>query len=132
MQIIQVLTVQVSKNKLDHVKSANNTWNATAVSAHYNAGFAYDYYVNKFARNSIDGNGGNVMSIINITEDDGSAMDNAFWAGTAMFYGNGNKVFTSPLPKSLDVAGHEPDSRSNTDTNLEYYDEPGAINEYFC
>ncbi|MBK7094082.1 MAG: M4 family metallopeptidase [Saprospiraceae bacterium] len=121
------------QNKLDHVKSSNNTWNATAVSAHFNAGFAYEYYINKFARNSIDGKGGNVMSIINVTEDNGTGMDNAFWAGTAMFYGNGNKVFTSPLPKSLDVAGHELTHGVIQNTaNLEYYDEPGAINESFA
>lgn len=121
------------QNKLDHVKSSNNTWNATAVSAHFNAGFAYEYYVNKFGRNSIDGNGGNVMSIINVTEDNGTGMDNAFWAGTAMFYGNGNKVFTSPLPKALDVAGHELTHGVIQHTaNLEYYDEPGAINESFA
>ena len=120
--------------KLDHVRSSNNNnWSPAAVSAHYNASYAYEYYINKFGRNSIDGNGGNVMSIINVTEDNGDGMDNAFWAGTAMFYGNGNEYFSSPLPKALDVAGHElTHGVIQHSANLEYYGEPGAINESFA
>jgi bacillolysin len=122
------------ENALSHVSSGNlNNWNASAVSAHYNAGFAYEYYLNKFGRNSIDGKGGNVMSIINVSDEDGSGMDNAFWGGTAMFYGNGNKVFTAPLAKALDVAGHEmTHGVIQNSANLEYYGEPGAINESFA
>ena len=36
-------------------------------------------------RNSINGQGGTVTSIINVTEANGQAMDNAYWNGTAMF-----------------------------------------------
>ncbi|MGE5355217.1 MAG: M4 family metallopeptidase [Deltaproteobacteria bacterium] len=120
-------------NSLDHVKSSNNSWNAGAVSAHYNSSFAYEYYLNKFSRNSIDGKGGNVISIINVTDENSQSMDNAFWAGTAMFYGNGKQVFKSPLQKSLDVSGHElTHGVIQNSANLEYYDEPGAVNESYA
>lgn len=104
----------------------------TAASAHYNAGVAYEYFRNKHARNSINGLGGNILSIINVTNSDGSPMDNAFWNGTAMFYGNGQDAFNT-LAKSLDVAGHEMSHGVIQSTaNLEYLGESGALNESFA
>ena len=120
-------------NKLYHVISTNNTWPAGAVSAHYNAGYAYEYYKNNYNRNSIDNKGGSIYSIINVTEDDNSQMDNAFWGGSAMFYGNGKNAFTSPLARALDVSGHElTHGVIQNSANLTYYGEPGAINESFA
>jgi bacillolysin len=85
------------------VSSSNNTWNSkTAVSAHYNGGIAYEYFKNTYNRNSINGSGGTIISIINVNESDGSSMDNAFWNGFAMYYGNGNQSF-KPLAGGLDV-----------------------------
>ncbi len=53
--------------------SSNNRWNnPKAVSAHYHAGLTYEYYKNTFGRNSIDGNGGTITSVINVANDDGS------------------------------------------------------------
>ena len=121
------------ENSLTQVHNSNNSWSALSVSAHYNAGFAYEYYKNKFNRNSINGNGGNVISIINVADEDGSGMDNAFWGGAAMFYGNGKVAFTSPLAKALDVSGHElTHGVIQSTANLEYYGESGAINESFA
>jgi len=121
-------------NNLRHVVSNNNSWvSKTSVSAHYNAGFAYDYFKNVHGRNSIDGNGGNIISIINVSEEDGNGMDNAFWGGKAMYYGNGNHAFTSPLARALDVSGHElTHGVIQSTANLEYFDESGAINESFA
>lgn len=117
-----------------HVASADNTWpDPSSVSAHYNAGLAYDYYYNTFNRNSINGEGGTIISIINVADESGQGMDNAFWNGTAMFYGNGRRDFTSPLARSLDVAGHEMSHGVIQNTaNLEYYGESGALNESFA
>ncbi|MGH1433949.1 MAG: M4 family metallopeptidase [Lewinella sp.] len=117
-----------------HNVSTGNFWNdPLAVSAHYNAGEAYRYFEETFNRNSINGQGGNIVSLINIAEDDGSDMDNAFWNGQAMFYGNGNTAFTSPLAKALDVAGHEISHGVVQNTaNLEYEGESGALNESFA
>ncbi|MEN9611324.1 MAG: hypothetical protein RLZZ628_2138, partial [Bacteroidota bacterium] len=102
------------------------------VSAHYNSGQAYTYYKNTFNRNSINGKGGTVISMVNVSEDDGTGMDNAYWNGEAMFYGNGGKYFT-PLAKALDVAGHEISHGVVQNTaNLEYQGEAGAMNESFA
>lgn len=114
-----------------HNTSSGNFWNdPLAVSAHYNAGEAFSYYKETFNRNSINGQGGNILSFINIVDEDGDDMDNAYWNGQAMFYGNGNTTFTSPLAKSLDVAGHEMTHGVIQSTaNLEYQGESGALNE---
>ncbi len=117
-----------------HNASGNNTWsNRTAVSAHYNAGVAYEYFRTTFNRNSIDGSGGTIISIINVTDQDGSQMDNAFWHDKSMYYGNGAQAFDSPLAKAVDVAGHEMSHGVIQNTaNLEYYAESGALNESFA
>ncbi len=119
--------------KYNHVKSTNNIWsNKTAVSAHYNAGIAYDYYKKTFNRESIDGAGGTIISLINITEKTGKSMENAFWNGEMMFYGNGGTAFF-PLARGLDVAGHEMSHGVIQATaGLEYQGESGAMNESFA
>lgn len=116
-----------------HAMSSNNVWSTAnqtkAVTAHFSAGVAYEYFRTKHNRNSIDGNGGTILSIINVTDETGIALDNAFWNGKAMFYGNGNTSF-KPLAGSMDVAGHEMTHGVVENTaNLEYQGESGAINE---
>ncbi|MAT55216.1 MAG: hypothetical protein CMN32_12100 [Saprospirales bacterium] len=117
-----------------HITSSNNAWNnAKAVSAHYNGGKAYEYFKITFGRESINGEGGNIISLINTVDENGEQMDNAFWSGAAMFYGNGNQGFVAPLCKSLDVAGHEMSHGVIQSTaNLLYQDESGALNESFA
>jgi bacillolysin len=117
-----------------HITSSNNSWaNPKAISAHYHGEKAYDYFKNTFNRESINGQGGNIISLINVVENDNSQMDNAFWNGYAMFYGNGNQAFSSPLAKALDVAGHEMSHGVIQATaNLEYLGESGALNESFA
>ncbi len=114
------------------VTSTNNTdWNATAISAHYNAGIAYDYYRNTFNRNALNGNGATIVSLINVVDDDGKGLDNAYWNGQIMAYGNGKLL--KPLAGALDVAGHEMTHGVIQNTaNLQYKSQSGAINESFA
>ncbi len=118
--------------RIDQIRTSTNTWSKTAVSAHYNGSVAYEYYLNTHSRNSINGKGGTIISIINITDQGGTGLDNAFWNGEAMFYGNGDVALTA-LPKGLDVAGHEMTHGVVQNTaNLAYEGESGAINESFA
>lgn len=116
-----------------NIISLDNRWNnATSVSAHYNAGLSYEYFRQTFNRNSIDGLGGNIVSFIDVADEDGGGLDNAFWNGQFMFYGSGRQAF-SPLAGGLDVAGHEMSHGVIQSTaNLEYQGESGAINESFA
>lgn len=116
-----------------YITSSNNTWsNKTAISAHYNTTTTYKYFYNTFGRNSINGQGGNIISFINVANEDGSSMGNAFWNGKAAFYGNGDSYFYA-LAGALDVIAHELGHGvvSNT-ANLEYQGQSGAINETYA
>ncbi|MGB3585177.1 MAG: M4 family metallopeptidase [Tunicatimonas sp.] len=115
------------------VTSTNGVFtDPAAVSAHYNASIAYDYFRQRHGRLAINGTGGNVLSIVNYVEDDGSGMDNAFWNGTFMVYGNGDVGF-KPLAGALDVGGHEMSHGViGTTANLIYRNQSGAINEHIA
>lgn len=130
-----ILTLDANNTNLEnlsvnHVTSGNNSWGeASSVSAHYNGGITYDYYLNTHGRNSINGEGGTIISVVNTTDENGQNMANAFWTGQAMFYGNGGGVFL-PLAGGLDVAAHEMTHGVVQNTaGLEYKNESGAINE---
>lgn len=105
---------------------------ANAVSTHWNSIKSYDYYLNTHGRNSIDGVGGNILAFFNVAESDGSSMENAFWDGAAMWYGNGGSTFKK-LARGLDVGGHEMTHGVVEKTaNLVYQNESGALNESFA
>ncbi len=125
---------QNSNFNYGHVTSNNNNWNnPNAVSAHYNGGEAYEYFKNTHGRNSINGQGGNIISLIRVSDPNGNDFDNAFWNGAAMFYGNGDQAFNAPLAKGLDVAGHEMSHGVIQATaNLAYQLQSGAMNESFA
>jgi Zn-dependent metalloprotease/PKD repeat protein len=116
-----------------YVTSTDNRWmQRAAISAHYNASQTYKYLNNTFNRNSINGQGGNIISFVNVAENDGSPMENAFWNGQAVFYGNGGEYFR-PLAGALDVTAHELGHGvvSNA-ANLDYYGQSGSINETYA
>lgn len=126
-------TSQQNMQYADFTSTNNNTWNdSRGVSAHYNAEVSWDYYKNTHGRNSINGNGGDVISFANVADDNGGGLDNAFWTGQYMIYGNGNTQF-KPLAGDLDVGGHEMTHGVIQETaNLEYQGESGAMNESFA
>lgn len=119
----------VQASPIFYVTSTNNTWtDPVAVSAHYDARVAYDYYHNTFGRQAIDGKDTTIASIIHVT-DNNTPMDNAYWNGKAMFYGDGDTAF-KPLAGGLDVAGHEMTHGVTQNTaNLVYENQSGALNE---
>ncbi len=112
------------------ISSSNNSWNnPNGISAHFNASTAYDYYQKTHNRSSLNGKGGTIVSIINITDENGKGFDNAFWNGEYMGYGSGGTYF-KPLAGGLDVGGHEMTHGVIENTaNLEYNSQSGAINE---
>ena len=125
---------QSNNFEVSHVASNSNQWGSSpeGVSAHYNAEQAYLYFKQTFNRESINGGGGTIISIVNVADQDGGGLDNAFWNGAAIFYGNGRTAF-KPLGRALDVAGHEMSHGVVQNTaNLEYYGESGAMNESYA
>ncbi len=131
-----IITLNMQNTPLDNpsyaeVTSTNNNWanSPKSVSAHNHAGLCYEYFRNTHSRNSINGQNGDIVSFINVADEDGGGLDNAFWNGEYMFYGSGAQAF-SALSGALDVGGHEMSHGVIQNTaNLEYYGESGAINE---
>ncbi|MEE2659407.1 MAG: M4 family metallopeptidase [Candidatus Latescibacterota bacterium] len=121
-----------AESQMFHVVSADNSWpDPIAVSAHANMGKIFEYYLNIHGRRGIDGEGSTMISIVHVT-DEGEPMDNAFWNGVVMAYGDGDYAF-SPLAGALDVAAHETTHGVIARTvNLEYRRQSGALNESFA
>ena len=98
---------------------------SVANAAHFGAEKTYDYYYEKFGRNSIDDNGLRLMSYVHL----GQSVENACWADGGMFYGDGVDGYQFTF---MSVCGHEISHGLTEHTcNLVYEYEPGALNEAF-
>lgn len=128
-------TIDLKNHDLDqnaqlyHVLSVDNTWtDPVSVSVHSNMGIVFDYFYNTFGRRAIDNQGSTIMSLIHVTEN-GKPMDNAYWNGAFMLYGDGNIGYKA-LAGGLDVAAHEMAHGITQHTvGLEYKFQSGALNE---
>jgi Zn-dependent metalloprotease len=107
------------------ISSNTQTFNdPTAVDAHYFSSLVYDYYKQKLQRNSIDNKGMSIVSVVNV-----GAIDNAYWDGYEMMYGDGSHDFAC-LSCGLDVVAHElTHGITEYTAGLEYAGQPGALNE---
>lgn len=110
----------------------DNAWSdknqGPAVDAHYNAGKVYDYYKNVYNHNSIDGIGKTIRSAVNY----GVKVNNAFWNGQQMIYGDGDGRRFIPLSGSLDVVAHELNHAvTEYSADLRHVNQSGALNESF-
>ena len=117
-------------SQLFHVTSAsqNGGWDPFAVSGAAHTRQVYDYYRTTFGRKSLDDNHKNLLTVIHFGQD----VDNAFWNGAFMVYGDGGNIF-SPLVACLDVAGHEmTHGVIENSAGLKYENQSGALNESFA
>jgi Zn-dependent metalloprotease len=104
--------------------------------AYDGAGATYDFYEQLFQRNSLDDRGMTLVSSVHVAEPDyGGAfvsMDNAFWNGEQMAYGDGDGTIFNRFTLSLDVIGHElTHGVTSFTSNLTYSWQSGALNEHF-
>ena len=100
------------------------------------SGDTYDFYRELFGRNSLDDGGMSLISSVHVGESDGSGrfepMDNAFWDGGQMAYGDGDGRVFQRFTRSLDVVAHELTHGVQSFTsNLTYRGQSGALNEHF-
>jgi bacillolysin len=101
-----------------------------AVDAHRGAELVYEYYLG-LGRNSIDDQGGSIVSTVNATEN-GAPLYNAFWDGDQMIYGNPDPDRMYPMSADLDVVGHElTHGVTQHSGNLAYVNQSGAMNEAY-
>ncbi|TYP68098.1 M4 family metallopeptidase [Paenibacillus methanolicus] len=113
------------ENPFFPVSSNSSSFNdPEAVDAHYYAGEVYDFYKERFGRESLDGRGSSIISVVNA-----GPIDNAYWDGSQIVYGDGNSLFEC-LTCGKDVIAHElTHAVTEFTANLEYVGQSGALNE---
>ena len=118
--------------ELAPITSPDNTFaDSVAVSAHANMERVFDYFLENHDRRGIADDGSEMISVVHVTED-GKSMENAYWNGVFIAYGDGGETF-GPLASALDVAAHEMTHGIIERTvNLEYRFQSGALNESFA
>jgi Zn-dependent metalloprotease len=115
--------------KLVRNEGAAATQDEAVDEAYDHSGVTYDFYAEAFARNSLDDHGMALLSSVHV----GNKLNNAFWTGQQMAYGDGDGKLFVRFTKSLDVVAHELTHGVIThEANLVYQDEPGALNEHFA
>ncbi|WGV25402.1 M4 family metallopeptidase [Halotia branconii] len=94
--------------------------------AYDSAGATYELFYEIFDRNSIDDKGLRLDSTVHY----GVKYDNAFWNGDQMVYGDGDGELFQRFTTSIDVIAHElTHGITQYEAGLQYYGEPGALNE---
>jgi Zn-dependent metalloprotease len=89
---------------------------------------SWDFYSQLFGRNSIDNRG---LPIIQYVHYD-KGLDNAFWDGRRMVYGDGDGTIFNSFTVDIDVIGHElTHGVTENEANLAYENQAGALNESF-
>lgn len=113
--------------------NTSTTWGGTgndkpSTDAHWGAEKTYDYYFQKFNRNSIDNNGYKLLSYVHYDNN----YVNAFWDGQRMTYGDGSSSQGFGVMTGLDVCGHEITHGLVSNTASLGNGESGALNEGFA
>jgi bacillolysin len=80
-----------------------NTGDLAIDSAHNYALATYNYYWEKFGRDSIDDAAMTLQSLVHYSEN----YTNAFWSGSQMVYGDGDGSTFDPFSQSADIVAHE-------------------------
>lgn len=112
--------------KLMRKDSQGATGDKAIDAAHDNAGLVHEFYASILGRDSIDGRGMQITSVVHY----GSAFNNAYWDGEKMTYGDGDGKLFSPLSGALDVVAHEMAHGVTEHTaGLAYRNQSGALNE---
>ncbi len=111
-----------------------NSLNNPALDVHWGMEKTYDYYLEKFARNSFDNAGSVIKNFVNGAFQVSGTQMNASAFGPPfnfMVYGLGGGSWGPVV--GLDVAGHEfTHMVINSSANLVYEGESGALNESFA
>jgi Zn-dependent metalloprotease len=101
----------------------------SANEAYLNAGYTYSFYRRVFGRNSLDGRG----MVLRLSVHLSRKLNNAFWDGSEMVYGDGDGEIFVHLARPLEVVAHELTHGVIAHTSgLVYRGEAGALNESFA
>ncbi len=89
---------------------------------------SWDFYSQLFGRNSIDNKGLLIKQYVHFDK----GMDNAYWDGRRMVYGDGDGTVFTSFTSDIDIIGHElTHGVMENEANLDYENQAGALNESF-
>lgn len=89
---------------------------------------SWDFYWQLFSRNSIDNKGLLIKQYVHYDK----GLDNAYWDGRRMVYGDGDGLVFTSFTSDIDVIGHElTHGVTENEANLDYENQAGAMNESF-
>jgi Zn-dependent metalloprotease len=115
--------------KLVRSEGQSATQYAAVNEAYDHSGITYDFYNTILQRNSLDGAGMALVSSVHV----GKNLNNAFWNGEQMAYGDGDGKLFTRFTRSLDVVAHElSHGVISYSADLIYQNESGALNEHFA
>ncbi len=118
----------VLPGKLVRREGDPSTTDRTVNEAYDGAGKTHDFFSAVYGRNSIDDRGMRLDSTVHY----GKKYANALWNGRQMIYGDGDGELFQRFTASLEVIAHElTHGVTQYSANLEYRDQPGALNEHF-
>ena len=94
--------------------------------AYEGTGQVYDFFLNAYGRNSIDGNGMQLDSSVHYRR----LFSNAFWNGQQMVFGDGDGEIFNRFTRSIDIIAHEmTHGLTQFESGLRYTGQAGALNE---
>lgn len=111
----------------------DNNWNsggsqAAAVDGHLYSALVYDWWLDKFGRNSYTNTGASMLTVVNYS---GEGNNNAYWDGSRIVVWSAGSGWRS-LAGCPDVIAHEwGHAFTENESNLVYQLESGALNESF-
>ena len=128
----------------DRAIDTDNVWtDGAVVDGHVYVGWTYDFYFKRFGRHGMDDLDGSITTILHPifradagTVDDQTFnlfVDNAEYLGNRqLMLGDGDGTLFDYFAGALDVVAHEySHGVTEYSSNLDYVDEPGALNESF-
>jgi len=119
-------TENLTGNKVVRSEGQGLTGDQAVDEAYAYTGATYDFYWDVFHRNSIDGKGMKLISVVHF----GKNFDNAFWNGSQMTFGDGDGKVFERFTKCPEVIGHELTHGVTEDSSsLIYQGQAGALNE---
>lgn len=118
------------------ITNTSTTWDGTisdrrriGASVQWALEKTFDYFACSHSRNSFDGRGAHINAVLG---NNGQGVDNAFWDGSRLNFGDGMGGLSRSAMVSLDVVGHEFSHAVNEHSaNLRYEGESGALDEGF-
>ncbi len=108
------------------ISEGGSSTDSAAQDCYTNFGYTYNYYKNRFNRDSFDNAGATLTGTVHV----GTNWVNAYWNGSQMVFGDGDGTNATYLSKALDVVAHElTHAVTERTADLTYSNESGALNE---